>query len=222
MDDLEFRRRVLRGDTHSLAVEEAARDNQERQRWLQQARALEVELHTTLQQPTPAHLSQQLKQIPTGRSRWLPALAAAIAVLSVTATLLFTQSTPSDLDNALLEHIAAEPNTLYNREPVSAATVNLVARRLGYQFTTPQTNISYAGTCAVKGKQAVHLTVQSGMNSATVFLLPEETLNAPHNFDHHHLHGRLLPLSRGSAAIVSTSPALLDQLEATTLQSLAF
>ncbi len=223
MDDLEFRRKVLSGDTGSPAIEQAARHSNDRQRWLQQARALEAELNTGLQHSTPAGLAQRLKQIPEQRrtARW-PLAAAATLVLSVALTSFLNWPQTPALGDELLQHIADEPNTLYNRQPVSASTVALVAQRLGYRFSNPQTNISYAGTCAVRGHLAVHLTVQTVQGSASVFLMPSETDQPVQHFSHHHLHGRIIPLAQGSAAILSTDPALLDQLAVSTVQQLRF
>lgn len=223
MDDLEFRRKVLSGDTHSPAIEQAAQHSPDRQRWLQQARVLEAELNTGLHHSAPAALAQRLKQIPSQRQRkhW-PLAAAAALVLSIAVASTLNWQQPSALGDELLQHIANEPNTLYNRQPVSPATVALVAQRLGYRFSSPQTNISYANTCAVRGHQAVHLTVQTGQGSASVFLMPNETDQPVQQFSHHHLHGRVIPLVRGSAAILSTDTRLLDQLAASTVQQLSF
>jgi len=225
LDDLEFRRRVLSGDTHSEAVEQAAQQDTERQRWLAQARALEAELTPALTHSPPQGLADRLKQIPVQnqpRRRQFSVAAAAILVLALSTGLLFYPTVEDELGDAVLNHISAEPASLYNREPVTPATVSMVAGRLGYQFTTPQRGVSYAGTCAVRGQQAVHLTVQRGNSSASLFLLPAEPTRQSHNFSANHLHGRIVPLQKGSAAIISSNPALLDQLEAETLSQLSF
>lgn len=222
MDDLEFRRRVLQGETRSHAIELAARDNPQRQRWLKQARAVESELNHGLHQPAPDELAARLKQIPEQSHPPYRTIAAAVLLFTVASLGWFMHRSPLTLDDAVINHIAAEPNSLYRHQPISAASVNLAARRLGYRFEQPQTNVSYIGACAVRGRQALHLTVQSTDSSATLLLLPDEILSEGHDFAHHHLYGRLIPLARGSAAIVSDNQTLLDQLEATTLQQLAF
>ena len=223
MDDLEFRRKVLSGDTHSPAIEQAAQHNPDRQRWLQQARVLEAELNTGLHHSPPAGLAQRLKQIPDQqqRKRW-PLAAAAALVLGIALTSSLNWQQAPALGDELLQHIANEPNTLYNHQPLPPSTVALVAQRLGYRFSSPQTNISYASICAVRGHQAVHLTVQTGQASASVFLMPSETDQPLQQFSHHHLHGRVIPLAHGSAAILSTDTRLLDQLATRTMQQLSF
>ena len=146
--------------------------------------------------------------------------AGILLSLGLAAFLLLPKDT--SLSAELVQHVADEPNSLYSRQALSPATIQLVAGRLGYRFNSPQTNISYAANCLVAGSQALHFTVQADHSSATLLLMPHQELNASHQFHQHHLHGRIVPLSRGSAAILSNDPAMLDQLEATTLQQLIF
>jgi len=224
MDDLEFRRRVLSGDTRSTDIQAAAATDSERQRWFKQAGALDAVLKERLQHTPPRGLVERLKQIPDQqkqRKRRMLSVAAGILLsLGLAAFLLLPKDT--SLSAELVQHVADEPNSLYSRQALSPATIQLVAGRLGYRFNSPQTNISYAANCLVAGSQALHFTVQADHSSATLLLMPHQELNASHQFHQHHLHGRIVPLSRGSAAILSNDPAMLDQLEATTLQQLIF
>ncbi|MBY4678071.1 DUF3379 family protein [Marinobacterium arenosum] len=222
MDDLEFRRRVLSGDTHSAEVEQAAAHNAEHQRWLEQARTLEQELQQVARREVPAPLAAKLQRIPRRRSR-LPLQLAAVAATVVFSLLigrLWLQPSPESLPQALISHIEAEPISLAPHPALSTDSVQLTVNRLGYRFNQPLANVSYASICALRGRPVVHLALRSNGHTASLFLMPEEPLERQLRFRQQLLHGRILPLGDGSAAVISDDPALVEQLARITLRQL--
>ncbi|WP_027856742.1 DUF3379 family protein [Marinobacterium jannaschii] len=224
MNDLEFRRRVLSGETADQQLLDAAAGNPQRLRWLDQARQLDHSLQQATRITPPGDLAQRLKQGPRRRP-FVKAIAgsaiAAALILAVTLQLYPRPATP-DLPQALLAHLNHELVSLYADGPVQQQWVANAASRLGYKIDQPIPGISYAGACDVAGNKSLHLTVKTANSRASLFLMPALEKTAVSEFRLQKLHGRIIPLQQGSAAILSPSREDLDQLQQQIEQQISF
>ncbi len=224
MNDLEFRRRVLSGEIADQQLLDAAIGNPQRQRWLEQARQLDDSLQQAAHITPPPDLAARLK---SGRKRRLSRklLAATAVAASLSAALslsLLQRPAEPDLPQALLAHLNHELVSLYTDGPVQQRWVARAAQRLGYQIEQPIPGISYAGACTVAGKDSLHLTVKTDSSRASLFLIPALERSEVSEFTVQKLHGRIIPLQHGSAAILSPSRDDLDQLQQQIEQQISF
>jgi len=224
MNDLEFRRRVLSGEAADQQLLEAAANNPQRQRWLQQARELDAGLQQACDFSPPEDLAARLKAgaQPRRSGIWITATALAASLTLAVGIYLYQRPATADLPQALLAHLNHELVSLYADGPVQQQWVAQAAQRLGYTIQQPIPGVSYAGACKVAGKKSLHLTVKTANSRASLFLMPGAAQPQRSDFTIQKLHGRILPFGDGSAAIISPEIADLDRLQAQIEQQISF
>jgi hypothetical protein len=182
---------------------------------------LDRRLAAALAVPLPEGLAHRVvlrataETVPSA-TRWAVAAAAAFAFVVAGAVWLAPirqQPTASSLGAEVIAHAQHEPASWGpGIEPVSSASLrNVLARgevalldeaRLGV--------VSYATVCPLHGRQVPHLTVQSVAGPAMVLLLPDEPLAREQALDADGLRGVLVPVGRGSIAIVAADPRAIE------------
>ncbi len=136
------------------------------------------------------------------RQRWL-ALAASLLGGVAIGTLLWVSSPRPSLAQALVEHMAHEPESMVvAAAPVDADTLAAVLAAGGIRLRPEAGQVSYANTCDFRGARVPHLVVQSARGPVTVMILRGERAAVRSSFDMAGHHGAIVPAGPGSVAVI--------------------
>ncbi|MBQ4831847.1 DUF3379 family protein [Pseudoalteromonas sp. MMG010] len=198
MDELEFRRRIIaQPNDKSTDVSEFAKDNAERQYFIDEMREFDKFLQDEVKIPVPENLAesillntslkekaQQEEQIGSNkvvdaRSRFkLDRVHLSLAASFVVAISAFFFSVEHNKINPAGEHALAhvyyEINALDKSEPISLQTVNDKLALLGGQIDELPGNVTYAMFCDFEGEKGLHLIFESDFGPMTVFIVPSQ------------------------------------------------
>jgi hypothetical protein len=181
---------------------------------LRQLLALDAVLLEAMRVPVPpaAAAAGRVASLPTraggaglrwpSRQRWL-ALAASVLGGVAIGTLLWVSAPRATLAQALVEHMAHEPESMVvTTEPVHAGTLAEVLAAGGMRLRPEAGKVSYANTCEFRGARVPHLVVQTGRGPVTVMVLRGERPAARSNFELAGHHGAIVPAGPGSVAVI--------------------
>jgi hypothetical protein len=136
------------------------------------------------------------------RQRWL-ALAASVLGGVAIGTLLWVSSPRASLAEALVEHMAHEPESMVvTTAPVDPDTLATVLAAGGIRLRAEAGKVSYANTCEFRGAQVPHLVVQTARGPITVMILRGERAAARSSFELAGHHGAIVPAGPGSVAVI--------------------
>jgi hypothetical protein len=122
------------------------------------------------------------------------------------------------LPQEVLGHV--KPYTFDSKEPASSVKLEQVLAKIGLSANGPIREITYAANCQIEGKWAAHVVFDVPGGQATVFLMPQVEIDAPITFNSEYGTGMILPMAKGSAAIIAPDGRLLRQTEDRLLASL--
>jgi len=179
---------------------------------------LESGLRDALQVPVPADLERRiLERVQAPRSPNKPAnprlaLAAAL-LLGVAVGGLATWQWDANrraqpaLDLALLKVFKSDDAPLRMDATVEPEQVPAVLAKLGARLAGSPGPIHYAKSCTIRGQDAVHLVLGDNAGRVTVFLLPAERSGEQQSLIGDRVNGVIMPLGRGSMALLGASSA---------------
>ena len=73
--------------------------------------------------------------------------------------------------------------------------------------------ITYARSCVVNGKSIPHLVIQGANGPVTLLLMPDEPVDGPVTLEGVSINGVILPVGRGSIAIIGERDEALDDIK---------
>lgn len=82
--------------------------------------------------------------------------------------------------------------------------------------------ITYAQSCPIRGHQVPHLVIQGEYGPVTILLMPEETVTAAESIRGDNVNGVILPVGKGSIAIIGGSKERLDRVQERVLESVTW
>ena len=136
------------------------------------------------------------------RQRWL-ALAASLLGGVAIGTLLWVSSPRPSLAQALVEHMAHEPESMVaTAAAVNSDTLAEVLADGGIRLRPEAGPVSYANTCEFRGVRVPHLVVQTGRGPVTVMILRGERAVVRSSFELAGHHGAIVPAGPGSVAVI--------------------
>ncbi|HMD72818.1 MAG TPA: DUF3379 family protein [Steroidobacteraceae bacterium] len=142
------------------------------------------------------------------RPRWV-ALAASMLVAVGVAGLLWLAVPRSSLADAVVAHMAGEPQAWLSNEAVPASRLSEAIRDAHLTLRTDAGVVSYAASCEFRGFHVPHLVVQDASGPVTVMVLVHESARATVNFDEQGYRGviRAVP-GHGAIAVLTRNRAL--------------
>lgn len=145
---------------------------------------------------------------------WL-GIAASFAIAAVLIVRLLGPGPVYDsLADEVLAHLDHEPRALVvTREAVSERTLNKVVSSDVAILDNEIGLISYARTCVINGKKIPHLVIQGEHGPVTVLLMPEEEIAEAVTLSGKGVNGVILPVGKGSVAIVGEREENLERIE---------
>jgi len=146
------------------------------------------------------------------RRRWA-SLAGSILAGVLVGALLWSGGSRGSLEQAVLEHVVAEPEALADATPPEIV-VAAVLERGGIRLLPGSGAVTHASRCRLRGHPAVHLVLQAEGGPVTLLVLRHERVEAPVSFAGDGFSGRIVPDGPGSLAVVGASGADLDRIAA--------
>lgn len=156
-------------------------------------------------------------------STWLAA-AATVAIAAVVGfRMLATDVAYDSLKDEILAHLDHEPAALVVSDtPVSDRRLKRVVpsniSTLGHSAGL----VTYARTCVINGKNIPHLVIQGQQGPVTLLLMPDETVDAAIDLNGEHTSGVLLPVGKGSIAIIGNRGEQIAPIASNVLKSVAW
>lgn len=218
MDCLEYRRRMTEAPEdvdammrrHRLACSGCAR-------WSEEAGVFEARLRESLNVPIPEGLAERVKLRASWQrpqpSRWR-GLAAGMFVLIAAGLITIRTLTPQPvLADALVEHMHHEPELLLPSEvAVDAARMEQVLRLVGGRVDADLGQVTHARLCPIGGELAAHLVVSGRNGPVAVIVMPGREVGASIPVADSNFAGTILPVGRGSIAIIGFRGEPIEEL----------
>ncbi|MGI5309190.1 DUF3379 family protein [Rheinheimera sp. WS51] len=173
-------------------------------------RLQQQQLEQALRISPPAELQAQLLKLPQQTKTthgWLSnlAIAASIAFLALSSTILYNQFSQQDLANHILAHVHFEQERLDRHlvnQPLAEVNAKLASFNMSLEDWPEQ--ILYAQYCNFKGIRSLHLAVKTASGYATVFIMPKEAkLKFTSHFSDLDYQGLALTMQAANLVIVS-------------------
>jgi hypothetical protein len=204
MNCLEFRR-AAGADPQHLASDalEHARSCAACARYLAEIRELDARIARALAVPVPDAGGRRgrLPERP-GRRRVL-AIAASL-LLAIGAGMAGWVFFPREsLASAVVDHMSEEPQAWMPHPPVADAVLEAVLKRSGARFSAAPGRLTYVQSCWFRGRYVPHLVLETGAARVTLMLLRHERVTGPTEFNERGYRGVLLPVGRGSVAVLT-------------------
>ncbi len=142
------------------------------------------------------------------RPRWV-ALAASMLLAAGVAGLLWLAVPRSSLADAVVAHMAGEPQAWLSNEAVPATRLSEAIRDAHMTLRSDAGVVSYAASCEFRGFHVPHLVVQDTSGPVTVMVLVHESARATVNFDEQGYRGviRAVP-GHGAIAVLTRNRTL--------------
>ncbi len=172
--------------------------------------------------PVPSRLAAFSLDAPrhsaVGPQRFVPMRWLAIAASVLVAVLIgfggLRLVSPDDLGSEVVAHILHEPASFQPPlQPIAVENVDLVLRQTGARFNAPVGTINYMQTCPFRGKLVAHVVIAGATGPVTLLLLPDVEVAGPESFDEEGLKGVIVPVGKGSVAIVGGETEPLAPVE---------
>ncbi|MEX0900411.1 MAG: DUF3379 family protein [Gammaproteobacteria bacterium] len=216
MNCLEYRRTLLERPTdpgsgareHQLACRACAD-------WTTQQQRFEQRLAYALSVPVPEGVAERVMLHAAWRSprpHW-QTIAATVAAVTLGALLAIQLADQPVLAQSVLTHVYDEPDLLIpGSEPVDPARLKAVLERVGGTLDGTIGSVLHAGLCPVGGKLAAHLVVAGEHGPIAVLVMPEYGVATNTAVGDDKLHGAIVPVGRGSVAVIGFRGESLDVL----------
>ena len=161
------------------------------------------------------------------RLRRAPAWLAAAATIAVAAVIGFrmfaTDAEYDSLKDEILAHLDHEPAALVvSDKPVSDRRLSRVVPPSVSTLGHSAGLVTYARTCVINGKEIPHLVIQGQRGPVTLLLMPDEKIDAAVDLDGEHTSGVVLPVGKGSIAIIGNRGEQIAPIATNVLKSVAW
>jgi hypothetical protein len=152
------------------------------------------------------------------------AMAASVMLAVVLGVRMFAVDVDrASLADEVLAHLDHEPYALVvSSTPVSERRLERVVPANVAHMDHSAGLITYAQSCVINGKTVPHLVIQGERGPVTILLMPDEEVAAAQALDGDSVHGVILPVGKGSVAIIGAREESLERIEKSVLSSVAW
>jgi hypothetical protein len=193
------------------------------QRYLERARRFETLLFDAINVELPPVPSDGTATEPTqvDNPRWnrrrLIAAAAGLATVGAAAGTIWLAGTrhASPLGTEVVAHIRHEPAALEaGRAVIPPSVASELLSHLAIRIDNDPGLITWLRVCAFSdGRRVPHVVIGEGADAVTVMLFTGESLTSPIEIACGDLFGRIVPVSRGSIALVRRDARIEHETE---------
>lgn len=217
MNCLEFRRALGADPNHASAESLAHRaECPACEKYAQEMLRLDGLIKRALEVPVPVVVQKLAVENPVVirprfKQHWFAMAASAVLAIGVVISVLFLGAPRESLANVVVAHLGHEPSAMTPTQTrVSDELLDGALRAKGLRLIHPMNNISYFGSCEIRGRFSPHIVVQTQGGPVTVILLTEEKINKSERFDENQYHGVLVPMQHGAMAVIALDASLVD------------
>jgi len=187
--------------------------------------ALDARIAKAMAIDTPALTMPELPEIGdnvvqlSGRRRmaapaWFAVAASVALVAFLGGRMLLDPPAYPSLADEVLAHLDHEPRALrVTDKQVSERRLARVVREDVATLDEDFGLITYAQSCKIHGKEIPHLVIQGERGPVTILLLPDETVEKAIALDGKGVNGVILPVGKGSIAIIGERDEQLGSIE---------
>ena len=152
------------------------------------------------------------------------ALAASVMLAAFVGVRMFAVDVDNlSLADEVLAHLDHEPYALVvSGTPVSDTRLERVVPANVANMDHSAGLITYAQSCKINGKTVPHLVIQGERGPVTVLLMPDEEVTTAQSLDGENIHGVIVPVGKGSIAIIGAREESLERIEESVLSSVAW
>jgi hypothetical protein len=154
---------------------------------------------------------------------WM-AVAATIALAAFVGIRMYGSNvTYASLADEIVAHLDHEPYALrVSDEPVDDGRLAKVVPASVAEMNHDAGLITYAQTCVINGRKIPHLVIQGEHGPVTILLLPDEAIDDAVQIEGESINGVLLPVGRGSVAIIGERDEKLDTIQQNIVNSVTW
>jgi len=207
----------------------------EQDKEFQQYQALDLKIAKALQIDVPELTMPELPDVDTSvvtalpeRKRsmkpvWFAIAATVVLAASISVRMSSVFQDYDSLAEEVLAHIDHEPGAL--RATNVAIADDRLARAVPASIATydrGEALITYAQSCVINGNTVPHLVIQGQYGPVTILLMPDEKIAAATPIDGEYLKGVILPVGRGSIAIVGDRDEPLESIKKNVVSSVTW
>jgi len=155
---------------------------------------------------------KQEKQISIRRYRVYAIAASVVLSVSVFYRLVLF-SPPLLLEQVALNHVKDELHHLLDKKDIQLAKLNNLLQPYNMKLKSSLGVINYAGSCLIRQNKGVHIVVETNTGPVTILLMPGEQLENRQIVDDVLFSGSVVPIKKGSFAIIGKQSDSLNELE---------
>ena len=187
--------------------------------WTQQMHAFDAGIKRALQINVPPAREPSLPRSAMIAPRRF-ALAASVLGAIALATLGWFWFPRATLAAEVIEHVELEPQSWVRRDSIPQAALDGVLKRSGVSAHFAPGSVTYAQNCWFRGHLVPHLVVRDARGAVTVLLLAAEQVSAKASFDEDGYRGVILPVGKGSIAVLARDEMRVEEVADQMLQAL--
>lgn len=141
--------------------------------------------------------------------RWMAVAAGLVAAVTL-SVLVWLGDADGPLTREIIAHVKDEARIMQVAdERVGSQKVSAVLSLDDLALNDEIDEVTHAGLCPFRGHLIPHLVVEVDGEPVSILFLANETVREPERIDEDGYHGILVPVERGSMAIVSEREDLL-------------
>ncbi len=154
---------------------------------------------------------------------WLAVAATVVVAAFVGIRMYGNDVTYPSLSAEILAHLDHEPYALRVTDvPVSDKKLTSVVPASIANLNHDAGLITYAQTCVINGKDIPHLVIQGKRGPVTILLMPDEMVDGAVELHGESINGVILPVGRGSIAIIGESDENLQDIQKSVVNSVVW
>ena len=209
--------------------------NGEHDKEFEQYQALDLKVAKALQIDVPALQMPELPDLDTAQVASLPErkrsmkplwfAVAATVVLATSISLRYSGvfEPHYSLAAEVLAHLDHEPGAFRNTTvPVSDERLARAVPASLAVYERGSSLITYAQHCVINGKDVPHLVIQGQYGPVTILLMPHEEVAEETPFDGINVKGVILPVGKGSIAIIGDREERLEPIQKNVVNSVTW
>jgi hypothetical protein len=151
------------------------------------------------------------------------AIAATVVIAAFLSFRIFNTPVYPSLADEIIAHLDHEPYSLRaTDEPVSDRRLNRIVPASVATMNHDAGLITYAQSCVINGKRIPHLVIQGKNGPVTILLMPDEEVDAAVELEGESINGVILPVGKGSIAIIGEEEENLGRIQENLLNSVAW
>lgn len=225
-------RRALLSDPYRLGdrIVQHLQDCTQCQQFAANIRDMDADIHSSLDVDIPAGLADKIllaKGVSTSLQRQKKSQQLKFALASLMLTLssiaiYFHLDEPTRIEQIALAHVQGELHHLEDRENIQLAQLNTILRAFNMKLESTPNIINYAGTCQIHNSSGAHIVFQGEHAPITMLLMPGEVTSIRKNIMGARFKGIILPLEKGSIALITDKSENLSAFERQLYRQLSF